>query len=176
MVTTAWAIDPAHSEIQFKVKHLMITTVTGSFAKFNGTAQTDGDDFQNASISFSAEVASISTNNEQRDGHLKSADFFDAAQFPELSFVSTSMKKTGGDEYTLEGNLTMHGVTKPVTLQVESAGIQKDPWGNTKAGFELSGKLSRKEFGLVWNAPTESGGVLVSDDVKLVMSVQLAKQ
>jgi polyisoprenoid-binding protein YceI len=176
MVTTAWAIDPAHSEIQFKVKHLMITTVTGSFAKFSGMAQTDGDDFQNASISFSAEVASISTNNEQRDGHLKSADFFDAAQFPELSFVSTSMKKTGGDEYTLEGNLTMHGVTKPVTLQVESAGIQKDPWGNTKAGFELSGKLSRKEFGLVWNAPTESGGVLVSDDVKLVMSVQLAKQ
>jgi polyisoprenoid-binding protein YceI len=176
MVTTLWAIDPAHSEIQFKVKHLMITTVTGSFAKFSGTVQTDGDDFQNASISFSAEVASISTNNEQRDAHLRSADFFDAAQFPELSFVSTSLKNTGGDEYALEGHLTMHGATKPVSLQVESAGIQKDPWGNTKAGFELSGKLSRKEFGLVWNAPTESGGVLVSDEVKLVMSVQLAKQ
>jgi polyisoprenoid-binding protein YceI len=176
MVTTLWAIDPAHSEIQFKVKHLMITTVTGSFAKFSGSVQTDGDDFQNASISFSADVASISTNNEQRDAHLQSADFFDAAQFPELSFVSTSMKKTGGDGYALEGHLTMHGVTKPVSLQVESAGIQKDPWGNTKAGFELSGKLSRKEFGLVWNAPTESGGVLVSDEVKLMMSVQLAKQ
>ncbi len=176
MVTTLWAIDPTHSELQFKVKHLMITTVTGSFTKFSGTAQTDGNEFQNAAINFTAEIGSISTNNEQRDTHLKSADFFDAALYPELTFVSTAMTKEVDGTYKLEGNLTMHGITKSIVLNVEEAGIQKDPWGNVKAGFELSGKLSRKDFGLTWNAPTEAGGVLVSDEVKLLASVQLAVQ
>lgn len=176
MVTTLWAIDPAHSELQFKVKHLMITTVTGSFTKLSGTAQTDGNEFQNAAIGFTAEIGSISTNNEQRDAHLKSAEFFDAVLYPELIFVSTSMTKAEGETYKLEGNLTMHGITQPIVLNVEQAGIQKDPWGNVKAGFELSGKLSRKDFGLTWNAPTETGGVLVSDEVKLLANIQLAVQ
>jgi polyisoprenoid-binding protein YceI len=175
MISTTWNIDPSHSEIQFKVKHLMITTVTGSFGKFGGLAQTDGDNFDNASIEFTADVATINTNNEQRDGHLKSADFFDAEQFPHLKFTSTAFRQSSPGQYVLEGNLALHGVTKPITLAVEFAGIQKDPWGNTKAGFELQGKINRKDFGLTWNAPTEAGGMLVSEEVKLSASIQLAK-
>ncbi|MCU0449867.1 MAG: YceI family protein [Bernardetiaceae bacterium] len=176
MITTTWGIDPAHSEIQFKVKHLMITTVTGSFAKIGGLAQTDGDNFNNAHIEFTADIASVSTNNEQRDAHLRSADFFDAEQFPQLKFVSTNFRSSSPDQYTLEGNLELHGITKPVSLAVEFTGIQKDPWGNTKAGFELQGKINRKDFGLTWNAPTEAGGMLVGEEVKLSASIQLAKQ
>jgi polyisoprenoid-binding protein YceI len=175
MATTKWALDPTHSEIHFKVKHLMITTVTGSFNKFTAAAETESEDFSNASISFSAETASVDTGNEQRDGHLVSADFFDAEKFPTLSFVSTEYKKDG-DDYTLTGNLTIKDVTKPVTLSVEFGGVAKDPWGNTKAGFTLSGKINRKEFGLTWNAATETGGVLVSEDVKLLAEIQLVQQ
>ena len=175
MATTKWALDPTHSEIHFKVKHLMITTVTGSFNTFTAAAETTSDDFTDASISFSAETASVDTGNEQRDGHLKSADFFDAEKFPTLSFVSTSYKKNG-DDYTLTGDLTIKDVTKSVTLAVEFGGVAKDPWGNTKAGFTLSGKINRKEFGLTWNAATETGGVLVSEDVKLLAEIQLVQQ
>ena len=170
MATTKWAIDPTHTDIQFKVKHLMITTVTGNFGEFSGEATTEGDDFEGANISFSAQVGSITTGNEQRDGHLKSADFFDVENFPTLTFAGKELK--GGK---LTGDLSLHGVTKTVTVDAEFLGIAKDPWGNTKAGFELSGKIKRSDFGLTWNAPTEAGGVLVSDEVRLLANVQLAK-
>lgn len=174
--TTTWTIDPMHSEVQFKVKHLMVSTVTGLFSQYEGTLEMAGDDFEDAKISFSADVASISTGNEQRDGHLKSAEFFDAEQFPQLTFTSTDMKKTGDDTYDLTGHLTMHGVTKPVTLKAEYGGQMQDFYGQTKAGFELAGVLKRKEFGLTWDGVTEAGGVVVSDDVRLVMNIQVTKQ
>ena len=176
MNTSTWAIDPSHSEIQFKVKHLVITTVTGNFKEFSGSLEGNNDDFAGASISFEAQTASISTNSEQRDEHLKSADFFDAEQFPTLTFQSTTFTKKGDEEYSLTGNLTLKGVTLPIDLEVEYNGTATDPWGNVKAGFELKGKLNRKDFGLTWNAPTEAGGVLVSEEVKLIANIQLVKQ
>lgn len=171
-----WVIDAAHSEIQFKVKHLMISTVTGSFGTFSGTATTQGDDFNNAQISFTAATASINTGQADRDNHLRSADFFDAEQYPEVTFISSSMKNTGGSNFELTGILSMHGVSKEVTLNAEFLGINKDPWGNTKAAFELTGKINRKDFGLNWNAALETGGVLVGEEVKLIANVQLARQ
>lgn len=174
--TTKWVIDPSHSEVQFKVKHLMVSTVTGLFSQYEGQLEMAGDDFEDAKIQFSADVASISTGHEQRDGHLKSADFFDVEQFPKLTFESTSLTKKGNDTYELKGNLTMHGVTKPVTLKAEYGGQMVDFYGQTKAGFELAGTLKRKEFGLVWDGVTEAGGVVVSDDVRLVMNIQVTKQ
>lgn len=176
MGTQKWTLDPSHSEMQFKVRHMMITNVTGSFTAFNVEASTEEHDFSTAAIRFSADVNSISTNNEQRDGHLKSADFFDAAQFPAITFESSALRAAGGGEYTLEGTLTIKGVSKPVVLQVEAGGIAVDPYGNTKAGFTLSGKISRGEFGLTWNAALETGGVMVSDEVKIQAEIQLVKQ
>jgi len=174
MATTNWVIDASHSEIQFKVKHLVITTVTGSFNEFSGTVES-GDTFENAKISFEANTASVSTNSEQRDGHLKGGDFFDVEKFPKLRFKATKFSKKG-DDFELVGDLTIKDVTKSVTLAVEYGGTAQDPWGNTKAGFEVTGKINRKDFGLTWNAPTEAGGVLVSDEVKLIANVQLLKQ
>ena len=175
MATTTWTIDSAHSEIHFKVKHLMITTVTGSFSHFSGGAETESDDFENALIHFSADIASINTNHEQRDEHLRSELFFDAEKFPQLAFESTQTTKRGDDQLELSGNLTIKGVTRPVVLQAEVGGITKDMRGNTKAGFSLSGKINRKDFGLTWNAALESGGVVLSDEVKLLAEVQLTK-
>jgi polyisoprenoid-binding protein YceI len=174
MATTNWIIDASHSEIQFKVKHLVITTVTGSFQEFSGTVES-GETFEHAKISFEANTASVNTNSEQRDGHLKSGDFFDSEKFPKLTFKATKFTKKG-DDFELVGDLTIKDVTKSVTLAVEYGGTAKDPWGNTKAGFEVTGKINRKDFGLTWNAPTEAGGVLVSDEVKLIANVQLLKQ
>lgn len=174
MATTNWIIDASHSEIQFKVKHLVITTVTGSFNEFSGTVES-GDTFENAKIAFEANTASISTNSDQRDGHLKSGDFFDVEKFPKLSFKATKFSKKG-DDFELVGDLTIKDVTNSVTLAVEYGGTATDPWGNIKAGFEVTGKINRKDFGLTWNAPTEAGGVLVSDEVKLIANVQLLKQ
>ncbi|WP_394991770.1 YceI family protein [Emticicia sp.] len=172
-----WTIDPTHSEVQFKVKHLMISTVTGTFGTYEGSIETANDeDFVGTSVNFSADIDSISTGQEQRDGHLKSGEFFDAENFPKLSFVSTSMKKKEGDSYTLEGNLTIKGVTKPVSLNVEFGGIMGDFYGNTKAGFDISGKINRQDFGLTWSGVTEAGGIVVSDEVKLVFNIQAAKQ
>lgn len=176
MATTTWVLDPTHSEAHFKVKHLVISTVTGSFQTFEGTAVTEGDDFENAQVNFSIDAASISTNQEQRDGHLKSADFFDAEQYPKITFKSTSFKKVDDENYKLEGDLTVKDVTKPVTLDVEYGGSNTDFYGNNKAGFEVTGKISRKAFGLTWNGITEAGAVVVSDDVKLIFNVQFAKQ
>lgn len=177
MSTTTWALDAAHSEIQFKVKHMMISTVTGGFDKFDAKVETTGDDFSTAHISFTAETASVNTGSEQRDGHLKGEDFFDAEKFPLLSFKATALKPKGNNgDYQLTGDLTIKGVTKPVQLDVEFGGIGKDPWGNTKAGFTLSGKINRKDWDLNWNAVLEAGGLLVSDEVKLLGEIQLAKQ
>lgn len=176
MNTTKWVIDPTHSTIGFKVKHLMISTVSGEFGTYEGTVETKGDSFADADISFSAQVDSITTLNEQRDGHLKSADFFDAANHPTITFKSTSLDKKSDDEYVLKGDLSIRGVTKPVSLNVEYSGTVQDPYGNTKAGFSLHGKINRKDFGLTWSAVTEAGSVVVSEDVKLAIEAQLLKQ
>ena len=175
-MATTWKIDPTHSEIQFKVKHLMITTVTGYFETFDASFETESDDVHTASnIQFTADISSISTNNEQRDTHLKSADFFNAAEHEQLKFEGTNYE-ANGDEATLHGDLTIRGTTRPVTLKVEYGGTVVDPYGQTKAGFTVSGKISRKEFGLVWNAVTEAGAVVVSDDIRLHAEVQFVKQ
>jgi polyisoprenoid-binding protein YceI len=177
MATRKWVIDPTHSEVQFKVKHLMITTVTGSFDKFEASIETDNEDFSKAKISFSADTASVLTGNADRDNHLKSADFFDVEKFPKITFVATKYESVDNDgSYELFGDLTIHGVTKKVELGVEFGGVVKDPWGNTKAGFTISGKINRKDFGLVWNAPTEAGGLLVSEEVKIACEIQLIEQ
>jgi polyisoprenoid-binding protein YceI len=168
-----WNIDNSHSEVLFKVKHLMITTVTGKFGAFDATIESENDEFSGAKVSFSADIASINTGNEQRDGHLKSDDFFSAEKFPQLKFVSGSFDAKSGK---VTGDLTIRDVTKSVTLDVDFGGVVKDPWGNTKAGFSLSGKINRKEFGLAWGAVTEAGSVVVSDEVKLVCEVQFVKQ
>ncbi len=166
-----------HSEVQFKVKHLMITTVTGYFQSFNVEAETADEQFTSAErVVFTADVNSINTNNEQRDTHLKSADFFDAEQHNEIRFVGTNYKAAGDDQYKLHGDLTIKGTTKPVTVNVEFGGIVVDPYGQTKAGFTVTGKISRKEFGLTWNAVTEAGSVVVSDEIKLQAEIQLVKQ
>lgn len=175
MATTTWALDPTHSELQFKVKHLMITTVTGSMNVLTATLTSESDDFQNAHVKFEAETGSIDTGNTDRDTHLKSGDFFNADEFPKVSFESTSFTKDGGD-YVLAGNLTIRDVTKPVKLDVEFGGIATDPWGNTKAGFTLSGKIKRTDFGLNWNAALETGGVMVSEDVRILGELQFVKQ
>jgi polyisoprenoid-binding protein YceI len=173
---TKWVLDPLHSEVQFKVKHLVISTVSGFFKSFAGELDTENDDFTNASISFSLDIDSIDTNQSQRDEHLKSAEFFDAAQYPQITFKSTSFTKSGDDEYKLVGDLTIKGVTKPVTLDVEFGGSAADFYGNTKAGFEITGKINRKEFGLTWDGVTEAGSVVVGEDIKLLINVQFAKQ
>ena len=171
-----YKIDPSHSEITFKVKHLMITNVTGNFGKFDATMTSEKDDFSDASVSFEAETASISTNNEQRDGHLKSEDFFAAEQFPKLLFASTGIEKTGGNSFKLTGNLTIRDITKAITLDVEYGGAMTDFYGQFKHGFDISGKIYRKEFNLSWSAVTEAGGIVVSDEVKLNLQVQMTKQ
>ena len=176
MTTTKWAIDPTHSEIQFKVKHLMISTVTGQFNKFGGTVETEGDDFATAKAHFTADINSISTNNEQRDAHLRSGDFFDAENHPQLIFEGDKLEKTGDENYKVSGTLTMRGISKKITLDAEFGGITQDPWGNTRAGFSLGGKINRKDFGLTWSAVTEAGSVVVSDEIKIHCEIQLTKQ
>lgn len=171
---TKWGIDTTHTEVQFKVKHLVISTVTGFFKKFNGSVESNGDDFDGAETSFSLDVNSIDTNQADRDAHLKSPDFFAAEQYPSVDFNGI-LKKVSGNLYKLTGELTMRGTTKTVELSAEHGGIMVDPWGNTKAGFEINGKINRKDFGLNWNALTEAGGMVVSEEVKLHLNVELAK-
>ncbi|MEZ4950431.1 MAG: YceI family protein [Saprospiraceae bacterium] len=174
MTAQKWAIDPSHTEVQFKVKHLVISTVTGRFDSFSGDVYSDNEDFDGAKVEFVVDINSISTNSEDRDNHLKSDDFFAADRYPHMTFKNGKLTKTG-DDYQLTGDLTIREVTKPVTLDVDYNGTVKDPWGNEKAGFELKGKLNRKDFGLKWNTITESGGMLVGEEVKLEISAQLAK-
>lgn len=176
MNNTKWALDATHSEVQFKVKHLVISTTSGTFKMFEGELSTNGDDFENGSVSFAIDANSIDTNNEQRDGHLKSADFFDTENFPKMTFQSTSFTKKEGSDYILKGDLTIKGITKAIELAVEFGGVVVDPWGQTKAGFEVSGKINRTAYGLVWNALTEAGGMVVSEDVRLNINVEFTKQ
>lgn len=176
MSTQKWVIDPLHSEVHFKVKHLVISTVTGAFNKFNGGVTTSGDDFENADISFNIDVNSIDTNQEARDNHLRNGDFFDVENYPDITFKSTSFKKVKGDQYKLVGDLTMKGVTKQVEIDAEYGGSEKDAWGNRKIGFEVTGKINRKEFGLTYNALTETGGLALGEDIKLIANIQLAQE
>jgi polyisoprenoid-binding protein YceI len=173
---TKWTLDPTHSELVFKVRHMMITNVKGEFRKFDATILAEGSDFTKSSIDVIIDAASIFTNEDKRDGHLKSADFFDVENYSTLSFKGKSFKKVDDDKYKLIGNLTIKGVHKEVELDVEFGGINKDPWGNEKAGFSLEGKINRKDFGLNWNAALETGGVLVSEEVKISAEVQFVKQ
>lgn len=172
---TKWTIDPSHTEIAFQVKHLMISNVKGVFSQFNGEALTDDVDFSTAEINFNLNPATINTGNSDRDTHLKSPDFFDVEQFDQISFHSQSMKKVADDVYLLSGDLQIKGIARSVELKVEFGGLMTDPWGNTKAGFSLSGKINRKDWGLNWNAALETGGVLVSEEVKIISEVQLTK-
>jgi polyisoprenoid-binding protein YceI len=173
---TKWAIDPMHSEVQFKVKHLVISTVSGFFKSFEGSVEAENEDFEDAQIEFSIDINSVDTNQTQRDEHLKSAEFFDAEKYPKITFKSISFTKTDDDEYELKGDLTIKGVTGPVTLNVEYGGSAADFYGNTKAGFEVTGKINRKEFGLTWDGITEAGSIVVGEDIKLTINAQLLKQ
>ncbi len=175
MATTKWTLDASHSEIQFKVRHMMISNVSGEFQKFDASVETDGDDFTTAKIGFTADVDSITTKNEQRDGHLKSPDFFDAANHPQLKFEGTKLEKVDDESYKLHGNLTIRETTKPVTFDVEYGGTIVDPWSATRAGFTINGKVNRKEYGLQWQALTEAGGLVVGDDVKIHANVEFVK-
>ena len=175
MVKTKWIVDPTHSEVHFKVKHLVISTVTGTFNVFDGGLETENDDFTGAEINFSLDVASVDTNQGQRDEHLKSAEFFNAAQYPQINFTSTSFAKDG-DDYELLGDLTIRDVTKPAKLNVEFGGSATDFYGNEKVGFEINGKINRKDFGLTWNGITEAGAIVVGEDIKLSINLQFIKQ
>lgn len=176
MAKVKWIADPAHSEITFKVKHLMITNVTGRFTDFKVEAETADDQFNDPMIVFSADLSSITTGNEQRDAHLRSSDFFDAENHPQIQFKSREFRKKAEGEYILTGELSIRGVSKSVDLNVESSGIIVDGYGQTKAGFTVTGKINRKDFGLEWNSVTEAGGIVVSDEVKITCEVQLVKQ
>ena len=171
-----WRIDTAHTEIGFKVKHLVISTVSGKFKTFEGKLEAEKEDFSDAKISFSADIASIDTGNEQRDGHLQSDDFFDAPAYPQLTFSSTGLTHHAGSDYTLTGDLTLRGITKPISLKVDFGGVGPNAYGQTIAGFELTGKINRKDFGLNWSAVTEAGGIVVSDEVRLVINAELVKE
>jgi polyisoprenoid-binding protein YceI len=176
MATVKWTMDPTHSEVQFKVRHLMISNVTGNFPKFDVQVETEDLDFMTAKARFTAETSAVTTNNEQRDQHLRSADFFDAAKYPVLSFVATKYEKVDNDSYELYGDLTIRDITKNIKLDVEFGGVITDPWGNTRAGFSINGKVNRKDFGLVWNAVTEAGGFVVGDEAKIHVEVELIRQ
>jgi polyisoprenoid-binding protein YceI len=175
LTKTKWGVDITHSEVQFKVKHLVISTVTGFFRKFSGAVETASDDFDGADVNFSVDVNSIDTNQEGRDGHLKSPDFFAAEQYPTIEFKDGVLTKKSESEYALKGNLTIRDVTKPITLDVEFNGIVADPWGNTRAGFEISGKVNRKDFNLNWSAVTEAGKIVVGDEVKLHFNIEVIR-
>ncbi len=170
-----WAIDPSHSEIQFKIKHLVISTVSGSFSSFGGDIEAS-ENFEEINATFEADVNSISTTNEMRDNHLKSAEFFDIEKYPKITFKSTKLKASDPNSFELFGNLTIKNVTKEINLSVNFDGIAKDLYGNTKAGFEITGKINRNDFGLTWSAITEAGGAVVSNEVKIVANIQLVKQ
>jgi polyisoprenoid-binding protein YceI len=173
---TKWNPDASHSEIGFKVKHMMISNVSGSFEKFDVNVETEENDFSTAKVDFAADVNSLSTGSPDRDTHLKSGDFFDVAKFPDLRFVSDEMEKKDEGHFILHGDLTIRDVTRPVKLDVQFGGIARDPWGNEKAGLTVTGKINRTDFNLNWNAALETGGVLVSEEVRLFAEVQLIKE
>jgi len=170
---TTWKLDPAHSSAEFKVKHMMISNVKGTFSGLSGTLQLDETDRTHSTVEASIDVTTISTGDAQRDGHLKSGDFFDAETFPTITFKSSNIDSTGGPEYEVSGDLTIRGVTHPVIFKVEDLSTPaKDPWGNQRIGLSATTKINRKDFGLGWNAPLETGGVLVGEDVTITLEVQ----
>lgn len=175
MTKTKWALDPAHSSVDFSVRHMMIANVKGTFNKFDAAIDADPADLTTASIEFTVDTASVDTRNQDRDGHLVSADFFDVENHPKMTFVATNIEKTDDGEYNASGNLTLRGVTKPETFAVTFEGQGKDPWGNEKVGFSAQGTINRSDYGLVWNAALETGGVLVGDKVKINLQLQAAK-
>ena len=175
-VKSKWTIDPAHSEVGFKVKHLMITNIKGQFTEYDASIYTTGDDFMTSEVDFWINAASITTGSPDRDTHLRSADFLDVENHPQINFLGNSYEEVDKDgSYTLYGDMTIRGITKKIKLDVEFGGVVKDPWGNEKAAFTVNGKVNRKEWGLVWNAPLETGGVLVSDEVYINCEFQLKK-
>ena len=176
MATTKWIADLTHSELGFKIRHLMISHVSGSFQSFKITAETEGADFSTATIEAKADITSIFTNNEQRDAHLRNSDFFEAEKYPEATFRSTRIERADADTFRVHGDLTMKGVTKPVKLDVEYNGLTKDPWGGERAGFVVSGKINRTDWGVSFNGALETGGVVLGEDVKINAEVQLVKQ
>jgi len=176
MASTTWNLDTAHSEVTFKVKHLVISTVSGKFKNFSSAVSSEGDDFSTAKISFELESASIDTGMDMRDDHLRGDDFFNAETFPKIIFTASAIRQINGSDHEIDGQLTIRDVTKPITLKAEFGGIAKDPYGQIKAGFEVEGKIKRQEYGLTWNAMTEAGGAVVSDEVKFQANVQYIKQ
>jgi polyisoprenoid-binding protein YceI len=172
---TTWKIDPAHSHIEFAVRHLMISTVKGRFGGVEGTVLMDESDPAKAEVDATIDVNSIDTREAQRDAHLKSADFFDAEKYPAIRFKSTRVTGISGDGFKLVGDLTMHGTSREVTLEVTSEGRGKDPWGGDRAGFSASGKIKRSDFGLTWNQILETGGLAVSDEVRISLDLELVK-
>ncbi|MBU1100165.1 MAG: YceI family protein [Bacteroidetes bacterium] len=172
---TKWTFDKTHTQVKFTVTHLVITEVEGNFSSFDGSVETNGDNFDNAKINFTIDVASINTDNEKRDEHLKSDDFFSADKFAKITFVGKSLKKISDKKYKLVGDITIRDITKEIELDVKYNGIVNDPWGNTKAGFKLTGELDRFDFGLKWNALLEAGGAVVSKEVGLTINVELTK-
>src|SRR5882757_6073077 len=177
MATTKWILDPTHSEVEFKVKHMMISTVSGKFTQFEADVQTEEEDFTTAKVSFTIDVNSITTGNEQRDGHLKAPDFFETAKFPQIKFTATRYENVDNDgSYEVYGELTIRDITKTVKLDTEFGGVIRDPWGNTRAGFSVNGKINRREFGLQWQAVTEAGGLVVSDEVRIHVGLEFIKQ
>ena len=173
---TSWEADPAHSNINFTITHLVIAEVTGKFNDFSCTVQTKGDDFNGAQIEVGIKTASIFTNNEKRDNHLRSADFFDAEKYPQISFKSTAFEKTAENTYKINGVLTMHGISKPVVLEAKLKGLIKDPWGNSRAGFKATTALDRYEYDLKWNTALEGGGLLVGKEVSIEINLELVKK
>jgi len=173
---TTWHFDKSHSKVGFSVTHLIISEVDGKFNSFDGTVVTDSDNFDNAKIDFTIDVQSVDTDNEKRDGHLKSPDFFNAAEFASIIFKSKKFEKSGEGSYKITGDLTMRGVTKEIVLDAKYNGTIIDPWGNTKAGFQVTGELNRFDYGLKWNALMEAGGAVVSQDVMLKINVELVKE
>jgi polyisoprenoid-binding protein YceI len=176
MAKTKWLSDPMHSELQFKIKHLMISNVSGSLKNFHAEVETEGEDFSTAKIDLTAQMDSISTNNEQRDSHLRNSDFFEVEKYPELLFKSTKIEKVDSDTFVLLGALTMKGITKPVKLNVEFNGATKDPWGGERAGFMISGKINRTDWGVNFNSILETGGVALGEEVRINSEIELVKQ
>ena len=176
MATTKWAIDPTHSEIQFKIKHLMISTVTGQFNRFEGNIEMEAEDLTTAKAYFTADVNSISTNNEQRDAHLKNNDFFDVENYPQLVFETEKVEQADEENYKVHGTLTMRGISTNIVLDTAFGGHTKNPWGNTRIGLSLTGKINRKDFGVSFGMFTETGGIALSDEVKLLANAQFVQQ
>lgn len=176
MATTKWVVDAMHSELGFKIRHLMISNVSGSFKNFQIEAETEGHDFSTARVKATVDMGSINTNNDGRDAHLRNADFFEVEKHPELTFRSVKVEKIDNETFYLYGDLTMKGITKPVKLQVEHSSVTKDPWGGERAGFTVTGKINRSDWGINFNSVLETGGLALGEEIKINSEIELVKQ